>query len=62
MVAAGWGAIPVPDPPFDASYGSVVLDADGEVLHTYLAADEQWRFVPEVDDYSDKLTIAVVTA
>jgi len=62
VMAIGWMSIPLPDPPFPEDYGSVVLDADGEVLHTYLAEDEQWRFRLEAGDFSDKLEAAVVMA
>jgi penicillin-binding protein 1C len=62
VMVLGWMSIPLPDPPFPEDYGSVVLDANGEVLHTYLSEDEQWRFRLEANGYSEKLTAAVVTA
>ena len=58
----GWILIPLPDPPFPEDYGSVVLDTNGEVLHTYLSEDQQWRFRLEADGYSEKLAIAALTA
>ncbi len=62
VAGIAWMLIPVPDPPFPDSYGSVVLDHHGDVLHTYLAEDEQWRFRPDVGDYSEKLEAAVLMA
>mgnify|MGYP001822566491 CR=1 FL=1 len=62
VTAIAWVSIPLPDPPFPEDSGSVVLDAQGEVLHTYLAEDEQWRFRLEVGGFSDKLETAVVMA
>jgi penicillin-binding protein 1C len=61
-LAAGVVAVPVPDPTFPEDYGTMVLDTRGEVLHTYLANDEQWRFRLDCDDISDKLETAVLTA
>jgi penicillin-binding protein 1C len=61
IVGGAWWVVPLPDPPFPDDYSTVVLDADGEVLHAYLAADEQWRFRPDALEVSPKLLAAVVT-
>lgn len=61
-LAAGVLAVPVPDPPFPEDYGAMILDTHGEVLHTSLASDEQWRFRLDGDDISNKLVTAVLTA
>jgi penicillin-binding protein 1C len=61
LAGAVWVAVPLPDPPFPDDYSTVVLDADGHVLHTYLASDEQWRFRPDALSVSPKLHAAVVT-
>ena len=55
-------AVPVPDPVFPDDYGTMVLDTHGEVLHTYLATDEQWRFRLEGTDLAPKLVTAVLAA
>ncbi len=55
-------AVPVPDPPFPEDYGTMVLDTHGEVLHTYLATDDQWRFRLSGDDIAPKLEAAVLAA
>jgi penicillin-binding protein 1C len=62
VLAAGVVAVPVPDPPFPEDYGTMVLDHCGEVLHTYLATDEQWRFRLATEDISPKLVTAVLAA
>lgn len=62
VVAAAVLAVPVPDPPFPEDYGAVVLDTHGEVLHTYLANDQQWRFRLAGEDIADKLETAVLAA
>lgn len=46
-LAAWWFCLP--DPLFDVSYSTVLLDRDGQLLGGRLAADEQWRF-PEAED------------
>ncbi len=62
VVAGGvWLAVPLPDPPFADDYSTVVLDADGDILHAYLAGDEQWRFRADALEISPKLLTAVVT-
>jgi penicillin-binding protein 1C len=63
VAAAGvvWLAVPLPEPPFPDDYSTVVLDADGGLLHAYLAGDEQWRFCPDALEVSPKLFAAVVT-
>ncbi len=55
-------AVPLPDPVFPDTYGTMVLDTDNEILHTYLAADEQWRFRLSHDEISPKLVTAVLAA
>jgi penicillin-binding protein 1C len=62
VLAAAVLAVPLSEPLFPDRYGTVVLAADGEVLHTYLAPDEQWRFRLEHGAVSDKLIRAVLTA
>jgi len=62
VLAAGVLVVPVPDPPFPEDYGTMVLDTNGEVLHTYLADDEQWRFRLDSDDIATKLETAVLAA
>ncbi len=62
ILAAVVLAVPVPDPPFPEDYGTMVLDTHGEVLHTYLASDEQWRFRLGGDEIAPKLVTAVLTA
>jgi penicillin-binding protein 1C len=62
VLAAGVLVVPVPDPPFPEDYGTMVLDTHGEVLHTYLADDEQWRFRLDSDDIATKLETAVLAA
>ncbi|MFV2073457.1 MAG: penicillin-binding protein 1C [Thermoanaerobaculales bacterium] len=62
LLAACVLVVPVADPPFPDVYGTVVLDTHGEVLHTYLAADEQRRFRLDLQDISPKLVTAVLTA
>ncbi len=34
----------MPDPLFDASYSTVLLDRNNQLLGARLAADGQWRF------------------
>jgi len=36
----------LPDPLFDASFSTVLVDRDGKLLSAAIAADEQWRFPP----------------
>jgi penicillin-binding protein 1C len=62
VLAAGVLAVPVPDPPFPEDYGTMVLDTHGEILHTYLAADEQRRFRLGINDIAPKLEAAVLAA
>ncbi len=46
-LAAWWFCLP--DPLFDVSYSTVLLDRDEQMLGGRLAADEQWRF-PEAEE------------
>lgn len=39
-----WWWFCVPDPLFDASYSTVLLDKDGDLMGARLAKDGQWRF------------------
>lgn len=49
----------LPKPLFEASYSTVVLDEDGELLGARIAADEQWRF-PMQDSLPEKMKQALL--
>jgi membrane carboxypeptidase/penicillin-binding protein PbpC len=55
-----WLAVPVPDPLFADGYGTVVLDREGEILHTFLAEDQQWRLPLGDEEISPKVVAAVL--
>jgi penicillin-binding protein 1C len=44
MLPLLWWWFCLPDPLFDASYSTVLLDRDGQLLGARLAKDGQWRF------------------
>ena len=56
LLAAAVLSVPLPDPLFPSSYGTVVSASRGEVLHTYLAPDEQRRFRLEAASVPPKLS------
>ncbi len=41
-----WVAFPLPDPFFQVSYSTVLLDKDKNILAATIAPDEQWRLPP----------------
>jgi penicillin-binding protein 1C len=59
-IALLWLAVPVPDPLFADGYGTVVLDREGEILHTFLAEDQQWRLPLGDEEISPKVVAAVL--
>ncbi|GAK49443.1 penicillin-binding protein 1C [Candidatus Moduliflexus flocculans] len=46
FMSAFWFWNCLPDPLFDASFSTVLVDRDGKLLSAAIAADEQWRFPP----------------
>jgi penicillin-binding protein 1C len=59
VMALLWLAVPLPEPLFANRHGTVVLDRNGEILHTFLADDQQWRLPLEDQDISPKVVAAV---
>ncbi len=41
--------VPLPDPPFENNYSTVVTDENGEILRAFLNNDQQWHFPPQKD-------------
>jgi penicillin-binding protein 1C len=51
----------IPMPTFQPDYGTLVLDADGEILHGFLNRRQQWCLPPDPDDpVPEKLRAAVL--
>ena len=50
----------LPEPLFDASFSTVLVDRDGKLLSAAIAADEQWRFPPRTR-VPEKIQRAFVT-
>lgn len=51
--------IPLPEPIFDQPYATVLRAADGKLLATSIAPDEQWRFAPS-DSIPDKFKTTIL--
>ncbi len=60
FAAGAWLAVPLPDPLFPPVYGTAVLDRDGDLLHAFLADDQQWRLPLGDEEISPKLEAAVI--
>lgn len=59
LTLGAWYWLSLPEPLFDASYSTVVLDRKGDLLGARIAADEQWRF-PLNDSVPEKLEQALL--
>ncbi|HLF64042.1 MAG TPA: penicillin-binding protein 1C [Saprospiraceae bacterium] len=59
VVLAWWWFFALPDPLFQDSYSTVLLDKDGELLSARIADDQQWRF-PEIDSVPEYFAEAVI--
>src|SRR6188474_58679 len=55
-----WWWVCLPDPLFDASYSTVLLDKDEQLLGARLAKDGQWRFPGDDLDVPETFEKAVV--
>ncbi len=54
-----WYWFSLPDPLFNSSYSTVVLDRHGELMGARIARDEQWRFPPQ-DSLPEKMQVALI--
>ena len=50
-------SMPLPD---KKPYSQLLLDRDGDILHTYLSADDKWRFALESGDISERYRQALL--
>ncbi len=60
LVLGLWYYFLLPNKLFDASYSTVVLAENGQLMGARIAKDEQWRF-PVADSLPEKFTKAIIT-
>lgn len=54
-----WFSLALPEPLFNTTYSTVLLDSDGRLLSARVASDEQWRF-PVSDSLPTKYVAALL--